>query len=104
MERFTCRATVQGGRTPVTIYDSTVQAIFSNPLLEFTPPLCHFEYTWSPETAHATTMRREVTVRNVSQLALDMTLKCPSPFVLEAQSASLSLQPGEVTVLHVRSS
>lgn len=42
------------GRTTETIYDTTVVAQFSNPLLKFSSPELKFDYTWSVETADQT--------------------------------------------------
>eukprot|EP00698_Gefionella_okellyi_P022526 TRINITY_DN7486_c0_g1_i1.p1 TRINITY_DN7486_c0_g1~~TRINITY_DN7486_c0_g1_i1.p1 ORF type:complete len:4186 (-),score=1237.39 TRINITY_DN7486_c0_g1_i1:99-12656(-) len=90
VEVFTCRATE--GRNSKPIYEVNVRASFSNPLLQFSRPSMSFVYTWAPENP-PTLMSQKLTMRNVSKLPLNFTLRCPAPFVIDGRQ--FSLQPDE---------
>jgi hydrocephalus-inducing protein len=94
-ETVECLAT--SGKSKLTVYTTKVSATFNNPLLDFTERNLSFHYTGkvNPDAAPAPTdvLRNEVTVTNVSPLALDVMVKCPEGF--SADVSRMKLAPSE---------
>lgn len=102
-EDFECFSKSEGATKTVTIFNITTSAEFVNPLLEFSYPNGIFfqhNHTNEVETSNESVIQvTPMTMKNVTGLPIDFTLRTQAPFSLDAYD--VLLPPGESFVVNV---
>jgi len=97
-ENWLCLGSVQGDPRPFVIHRTTLKANFVVPLLELSEKTLEFIQLCEP-SQEILPGKLPLSLRNVSPLPLVFSLRCPTPFSVDA--SEFSLEPGESATVQV---